>query len=124
MAVMMFTANIKGERALFQFVPHVGRAKKRRPQVATVQRVVAAYYGIDRSEMKSASRTPDIVRPRQVAMYLARELSGCTLPQLGGLFGHKDHTTILHAIRSVEARVITCADTASDVQWLREWLTA
>lgn len=121
---MIFTSQIHGEPAMFQWVPHLGRAKKRRPQVATIQRVVAAYYGIPQSEMKNASRTPDIVRPRQLAMYLARELSGCSLPQIGILFGHKDHTTALHAIRSVEARILTCPDTAGDVQWLREWLTA
>jgi chromosomal replication initiator protein len=62
-----------------------------------IQRVVAAHFGLKASELKSPRRTRAIAFPRQVAMFLCRELTGSSLPEIGRHFGGKDHTTVLHA---------------------------
>jgi hypothetical protein len=69
--------------------------------VAHIQKVVAHYYGIPLREMTSARRSREVARPRQVAMYLARELTPFSLPMIGKLFGGRDHTTVIHAIRTI-----------------------
>jgi hypothetical protein len=69
--------------------------------VARIQRVVAEHYRIPFREMTSARRSRDVARPRQVAMYLARELTPFSLPTIGKFFGNRDHTTILYAIRKI-----------------------
>jgi chromosomal replication initiator protein len=68
-----------------------------------IKRAVAEHYGISMNNLTSARRTWDVVRPRQVAMYLAKELTPMSLPQIGRLFGGRDHTTVLHAIRQIDA---------------------
>lgn len=69
--------------------------------VSIIQRVVARYYGIPLREMTSARRSRLVARPRQIAMYLARELTPFSLPHIGKLFGNRDHTTVLYAIRKI-----------------------
>jgi chromosomal replication initiator protein len=67
--------------------------------------IVAAccwHFGISLADMKCAGRTADIVRPRQVAMYLTKTLTQLTLPAVGRRFGGRDHTTVLHAVRKIE----------------------
>jgi hypothetical protein len=70
-------------------------------KVARIQKTVAEYYGIPLIEMTSARRSRVVARPRQVAMYLARELTRHSLPVIGKLFGDRDHTTVIHAIRTI-----------------------
>jgi len=65
----------------------------------------AKHYGVSVLDIKSNSRIVTIVRPRQVAMYLAKTLTQCSLPQVGRLFGGRDHTTILHAVRKISGLV-------------------
>jgi chromosomal replication initiator protein len=67
-----------------------------------VMKVVAEYYRIRPEEMKSRRRAKNIVLPRQVAMYLARELTQLSLPEIGSGFGGKDHTTVLHAVNKIK----------------------
>lgn len=84
-------------------VVHPGeRAPEFRITVQEIQRQVARYYDIPKTEMLSARRTARIVQPRQIAMYLARALTLRSLPDIGRRFGGRDHTTILHAIRKIE----------------------
>lgn len=68
----------------------------------TIQQVVSDYYKVDITALKSKRRTKDIVLPRQIAMYLCRELTDLSLPQIGELFGGRDHTTVLHAYEKIE----------------------
>jgi hypothetical protein len=79
----------------------------RRPEgalsIRMIQRAVCLKYGISLGDMLSERRTWNIVRPRQIAMYLAKELTGKSLPELGRRFGDRDHTTILHGIRKIQA---------------------
>lgn len=69
--------------------------------------VVARFYNRTINDMKSARRTADIVRPRQVAMYLCRELTARSTPEIGRHLGGKDHTTVLHGCRKIEELIKT-----------------
>jgi hypothetical protein len=71
--------------------------------VRMIQRAVCQKYNITLAEMLSAHRTANVVLPRQIAMYLAKLLTGKSLPDLGRRFGGKDHTTILHGVRKITA---------------------
>ena len=105
--------------------PHCGApAKPQHALVAHIQHTVAAYYGLDPITMKSARRSLDIARPRQVAMYLAAKLTPKSLPDIGRRLGGRDHTTVLYAIRAVEKRIQTDAEVMLDVEVLTERLGA
>jgi chromosomal replication initiator protein len=71
--------------------------------VENIQKTVADYYKIKVSDMYSKKRPASIARPRQIAMYLAKELTQKSLPEIGELFGGRDHTTVLHAVRKISA---------------------
>jgi chromosomal replication initiator protein len=73
--------------------------------VEQIQAAVAAHFGISQAELLSASRTGRVAWPRQLAMYLARELTGESLPSIGRQFGGRDHTTVMHACRRASARI-------------------
>jgi len=77
----------------------------RRVKIEDIQRVVARQYNVSRSDLLSSRRTANVVRPRQVAMYLAKTLTLRSLPEIGRRFGGRDHTTVLHAVRKIEALV-------------------
>jgi chromosomal replication initiator protein len=66
-----------------------------------IQRVVAEYFVVGANSMRAKKRTKQLAFPRQVAMYLARELTKTPLTEIGGFFGGRDHTTILHACNKV-----------------------
>lgn len=91
--------------------------------VAHIQQTVAAYYGLDPSLMVSAQRRQSISHPRQVAMFLASQLTPKSLPEIGRRFGGRDHTTVMHAIRVVTHRIEADAELALDVEVLRERLS-
>jgi chromosomal replication initiator protein len=73
--------------------------------VSEIQAAACEHFGLSREELLSSARTPRIAWPRQVAMYLARELTGESLPSIGRHFGGRDHTTVLHAWRRTTARI-------------------
>ncbi|MFD1710337.1 chromosomal replication initiator protein DnaA [Ottowia sp. GY511] len=77
--------------------------QNRQISVENIQKTVADYYKIKVSDMYSKKRPASIVRPRQIAMYLAKELTQKSLPEIGELFGGRDHTTVLHAVRKIAA---------------------
>jgi len=70
--------------------------------IENIQKVVAEYYKIRMNELVSKKRTRSVARPRQVAMSLAKELTGHSLPEIGSAFGGRDHTTVIHAYRKVD----------------------
>ncbi len=107
------------QRALF--IPHTGKAKI--PTVARIQQAVASFYHIRPMEMVSQRRSREVARPRQVAMYLARELTPHSLPQIGRFFGNRDHTTVMHAIKRVEEFIALDWEFSEDVEDLRDRLT-
>ena len=77
--------------------------KNRQISVENIQKTVADYYKIKTADMYSKRRPISIARPRQIAMYLAKELTQKSLPEIGELFGGRDHTTVLHAVRKITA---------------------
>lgn len=70
-----------------------------------IMRTVSDYYGLSLSEMTGATRRREVTVPRQIAMYLTREMTGMSLPQIGNVFGGRDHTTVLHSCKTVEANM-------------------
>ncbi|URL06973.1 chromosomal replication initiator protein DnaA [Avibacterium sp. 21-595] len=70
--------------------------------VENIQKIVAEYYRIKVADLKSKSRARSVARPRQIAMALSRELTNRSFPEIGSSFGDRDHTTVLHACRSVD----------------------
>lgn len=69
--------------------------------VKAVQRIVAKYYHVTVNDLTCSRRQAYLMKPRQVAMYLARELTSSSLPEIGRRFGHRDHTSALHAVNKI-----------------------
>jgi hypothetical protein len=78
---------------------------KKSYQIRDIQDAVCDFYSIHFADLISARRTADIVRPRQVAMYLCKVLTPRSLPAIGRMFGDRDHTTVLHATRKIVNKV-------------------
>ncbi len=78
------------------------RANDRRVTIDEIQKKVAEHYNIRLADMHSARRARAVARPRQVAMYLAKQLTARSLPEIGRKFGGRDHTTVMHAVKKVE----------------------
>jgi chromosomal replication initiator protein len=98
------------------------RAYDRRVTIQEIQKRVAEHWNIRVSEMSSARRSRNIARPRQVAMYLAKQLTSKSLPDIGRHFGDRDHTTVMHAVARVTALIAADAAFAEDVELLRRML--
>ena len=77
--------------------------QNRQISVENIQKTVADFFNIKIADMYSKKRPANIARPRQIAMYLAKELTQKSLPEIGELFGGRDHTTVLHAVRKIAA---------------------
>ena len=98
------------------------RANARKTTIDEIQRQVAEHYHIKISDMLSARRTRSVAVPRQVAMYLAKELTTRSLPEIGRKFGGRDHTTVLHATRKIAQQRDRDGDLAEDLELLRRKL--
>jgi chromosomal replication initiator protein len=94
----------------------------RRVTIQEIQKKVAEHWNIRVTEMSSARRSRNIARPRQVAMYLAKQLTSKSLPDIGRHFGDRDHTTVMHAVARVTELVGKDAAFADDVELLRRML--
>jgi chromosomal replication initiator protein len=92
--------------------------------VKDIQARVADYYGIRLIEMVSDRRARCFARPRQVAMYLARNHTKRSLPELGMRFGDRDHTTVIHAIKTIERLIREDPDMAQDIELLERAILA
>jgi chromosomal replication initiator protein len=94
----------------------------KRIKIEEIQRVVARQYNVSRSDLLSSRRTANVVRPRQVAMYLAKTLTLRSLPEIGRRFGGRDHTTVLHAVRKIENLVNNDTALAEEIEILKRQL--
>lgn len=94
----------------------------KRVKIEDIQRVVARQYNVSRSDLLSSRRTANVVRPRQVAMYLAKTLTLRSLPEIGRRFGGRDHTTVLHAVRKIEGLVGNDMALAEEIETLKRQL--
>ena len=94
----------------------------KRVKIEDIQRIVARQYNVSRADLLSSRRTANVVRPRQVAMYLAKTLTLRSLPEIGRRFGGRDHTTVLHAVRKIENLVHTDNALAEEIEILKRQL--
>jgi chromosomal replication initiator protein len=94
----------------------------KRVKIEDIQRVVARQYNVSRADLLSSRRTANVVRPRQVAMYLAKTLTLRSLPEIGRRFGGRDHTTVLHAVRKIENLVGNDTTLAEEIEVLKRQL--
>ena len=85
-----------------EVLANVLRANQRRISIDEIQTQVAEHYRIRKAEMTSARRAREVARPRQVAMYLSKQLTPKSLPDIGRRFGGRDHTTVIHAVKQIE----------------------
>ena len=93
-------------------------ANRKRITIDEIQRTVCQFYRVDRTEMASKRRARAVVRPRQVAMYLAKVLTPRSYPEIGRKFGGRDHSTVIHAVRLIEDLRTRDADIDGDVRSL------
>jgi len=97
-------------------------AETERVRIEDIQRVVARQYNVSRADLLSSRRTANVVRPRQVAMYLAKILTLRSLPEIGRRFGGRDHTTVLHAVRKIETLAGNDSSFAEEIESLKRQL--
>jgi chromosomal replication initiator protein len=98
------------------------RASDRRITIEEIQKRVAEHFNIRVADMHSARRSRAVARPRQVAMYLSKQLTSRSLPEIGRKFGGRDHTTVMHAVKKVEELRGLDMSFAEDVDLLRRML--
>ena len=91
----------------------------RKIRIEDIQRAVSRHYNVSRTDMLSNRRTRVIVKPRQIAMYLAKMLTPRSLPEIGRRFGGRDHTTVLHAVRKVETMISDDTQLAKELELLK-----
>ena len=96
--------------------------QNRQISVENIQKTVADYYKIKAADMYSKKRPANIARPRQIAMYLAKELTQKSLPEIGDLFGGRDHTTVLHAVRKIGAERLQLTEVNQQLHVLEQTL--
>jgi chromosomal replication initiator protein len=115
---VMANARFTGSRITIDQVKRALRdllaIQERQITVDNIQKVTAEYYNIKISDMLSKRRSRTVARPRQMAMYLAKELTNHSLPEIGESFGGRDHTTVLHACRRIAELKEQSADIGED----------
>ena len=120
-------ANFTGRPITIDFVREALRdllaLQEKLVTVDNIQKTVADYYKIKVSDILSKRRSRSVARPRQVAMALSKELTNHSLPELGNLFGGRDHTTVLHACRKIKELRDADADIREDYKNLIRLLT-
>ena len=97
--------------------PHLKGADKR-ITIDEIQKATAEHYGMKQTDLISERRNRSVARPRQAAMWLAKHLTTRSLPDIGRRFGGRDHTTVLHAVRRIEALKVDDAQLARDLEVL------
>jgi len=128
--VNVYTVTTFGPR---EYLQHIGRinvgeltytpVKTRAVTIAGIQQGVALWFGIPLAEMTSDRRSREVARPRQVAMYLSKLLTPRSLPEIGRVFGGRDHTTVIHAIRQIDRLQKTDPKLRQDVVHLTRLLS-
>jgi chromosomal replication initiator protein len=96
------------------------RQLRLRPSLRTILATTARYYGLRMGDLTGPSRRRGIAQARAAAMYLARELTGKSLTELGTYFGRRDHTTVLHSVRLIESRLSSDPATKQTIADLRK----
>ncbi len=97
-----------------------GGAPARAPKIDTIKDITARAYGVTKAELESACRKRQYALPRQYAMYLSRQLTKCSYPQIGRMFGDRDHTTVLFAYRKIAAMIASNDAAAEELRSLEQ----
>ena len=105
-----------------EVLANILRANQRRISIDEIQTRVSDHYRIRKAEMTSARRAREVARPRQVAMYLSKQLTPRSLPEIGRRFGGRDHTTVIHAVRQIEKLRALDPELDSDIRLLTRQL--
>jgi chromosomal replication initiator protein len=105
-----------------QVLKHIVHVQDRKISIDTIQKAVAERFEIKQSALKEKSNTKKVVFPRQVAMYLVKELTDASLPEIGRAFGGKHHTTVIHSINKIDAQRHTDPDLNRIIQGLMDSL--
>lgn len=92
--------------------------------VSRIQSVVAKEYGLTRDDILSAKRTHKYIMPRHIAMYLAKEMTGKSTPEIGRRFGNRDHTSAMYAIQKISARCVSDQEFAIKISALKAEIMA
>jgi len=100
----------------------IGDREPKRIRIEDIQKIVARHYNVSRQDLVSARRTRTVVKPRQIAMYLAKTMTPRSFPEIGKRFGGRDHTTVLHAVRKIEGMVGADQKLSDEIELLRRLL--
>lgn len=106
-----------------EILRHFFHIKKRMIDIPLIKNTVCAYYNINVQDMDSSKRKKDIAHPRQIAMYLCRDLTDTSLPKIGKDFGNRDHTTVMHAINKINEELKTDEKLSRQIDELRSSIT-
>jgi len=102
----------------------LGGTSSRPPKIDTIKDITAKAYGVTKQDLESACRKRQYAQPRQYAMYLSRHLTKCSYPQIGRMFGDRDHTTVLFAYRKVSGIVKANEAMAEELRQLEQRILA
>jgi chromosomal replication initiator protein len=100
----------------------VRTSEPKRVKIEDIQKLVASHFNVTRADILSSRRTANVVRPRQIAMYLSKILTLRSLPEIGRRFGGRDHTTVLHAVRKIEDMTTKDAPLSDEIELLKRML--
>nr|WP_245582425.1 chromosomal replication initiator protein DnaA [Neorhizobium lilium] len=114
-----FEPNLSLERVDELLAHLVGAGEAKRVRIEDIQRIVSRHYNVSRQELVSNRRTRVIVKPRQIAMYLAKTLTPRSFPEIGRRFGGRDHTTVLHAVRKIEDLITADTKLGHEIELLK-----
>ena len=95
----------------------------RRIKIDDILRIVSRHFGVNRADLLSQRRHRSVVWPRQIGMYLAKQMTARSLPEIGRRFGNRDHTTVLHAIRKIEGELKDDMSLRDELEKLRKEIT-
>jgi chromosomal replication initiator protein len=121
-AYAMMTGRVIDVPFVEEVLANVLRANQRRISIDEIQTQVAEHYRIRKAEMTSARRAREVARPRQVAMYLSKQLTPKSLPDIGRRFGGRDHTTVIHAVKQIERLRASDSELDADIRLLTRQL--
>lgn len=102
----------------------MGGAPARAPRIDTIKDITAKAYGVTKADLESACRKRQFAQPRQYAMYLSRQMTKCSYPQIGRMFGDRDHTTVLFAFRKISAMIAGNEGMAEELRQLEHRIMA
>ena len=100
----------------------IGVRNDKRVRIEDIQKLVASHYQVTKADLLSSRRNASVVKPRQVAMFLAKHLTPRSYPEIGRRFGGRDHTTVLHAVRKIDGLCKTDAGLKDDIDLLMRML--